>query len=567
MTLPTDRVRRSSLLAACIAAALFAAILSLPSSANASSSASKPSGLAAALVDATPGDEYDGVVTLTWNAPAQDASSVTGYQILRRQPGVDAVGAFHTLVDNTSTSDTSYTDLSANDPGAAYTYRVKAWRDTDLSGRSRWTRIDLPASYTPPPADTVAPPDTTPPDTVPPVTVPPDTTTPPVTVPPDTTTPPVTVPPDTTTPPVTVPPDTTPPPVTVPPVVGESSVKKYEVNGGDTGNSGDGDKTVIQEPPEVVAKAVVDAPDNPPPARADLNPCSLSKHSSKYWCTRSAFRKYLAPIDLRMTYNDQGYTQIGWDNPPMKPLTITSYEVQHSTDRGNTWTQIADYTGSHPHEVVFKSPHPRECRLNRYRVRAVYGSDGQSPWKTANVDAEQLRPGYQVPPPRMNYSVAATVSTEWFLNNDNTRFRARYNLSPQWGDQPSCASAEIEWGSIGGTDDTPVCVTINGNQFCTNPDGSHALAPTDTSWGWGKLTHHTWGQVFSLDDNGDPELPNPDRVAFVVGARVRFTIGNNVGPWRYVFWRWGRQTSGNFQVRRALALDFYRDLPDYDPFT
>ena len=91
---------------------------------------------------------------------------MTGYQVLRRQPGVDAVGVFHTLVDNTSTTDTSYEDFSANDPGAAYTYRVKAWRDTALSGRSRWTRIDLPASYTPPPVTeappvTVAPPPVT----------------------------------------------------------------------------------------------------------------------------------------------------------------------------------------------------------------------------------------------------------------------------------------------------------------------------------------------------------------------------------------------------------------------
>jgi hypothetical protein len=422
-----------------------------------------------------------------------------------------------------------------------------------------------PPPVTEAPPDTTPPPDTVPPDTTPPDTVPPDTTTPPVTVPPDTTTPPVTVPPDTTTPPVTVPPDTTPPPVTVPPVVGESSVKKYEVNGGDTGNSGDGDKTVIQEPPEVVAKAVVDAPDNPPPARADLNPCSLSKHSSKYWCTRSAFRKYLAPIDLRMTYNDQGYTQIGWDNPPMKPLKITSFEVQHSTDRGSTWTQIADYTGSHPHEVVFKSPHPRECRLNRYRVRAVYGSDGQSPWKTANLDDEQLRPGYQVPAPNMNYSVSATVSARWSMQAGQ-RIGAIYTLSPQWGNQPSCASFEVEKGSVGGADDTPVCVTINGNQFCTNPDGSHALAPTDSSWGW-TTSPRSLTEGFGVDADRNPWLPNPDRVAFVVGARVRFTIGNNVGPWRYVFWRWGRQTSGNFQVRRALALDFYRDLPDYDPFT
>ena len=168
---PPDRSSRLGgswrVLAACAAAALFAAILFLPSSASATISASKPTGLAAALVDADSGDEYDGVVTLTWNAPADDASSVTGYQVLRRQPGVDAVGVFHTLVDNTSTTDTSCEDFSANGPGAAYTYRVKAWRDTALSGRSRWTRIDLPASYTPPSPDTTPPPDTVPP---PPVT-------------------------------------------------------------------------------------------------------------------------------------------------------------------------------------------------------------------------------------------------------------------------------------------------------------------------------------------------------------------------------------------------------------
>ncbi|WP_419551652.1 fibronectin type III domain-containing protein [Candidatus Poriferisodalis sp.] len=497
---PPDRSSRLGgswrVLAACAAAALFAAILFLPSSASATNSASKPTGLAAALVDADSGDEYDGVVTLTWNAPARDASSVTGYQVLRRQPGVDAVGVFHTLVDNTSTTDTSYEDFSANDPGAAYTYRVKAWRDTALSGRSRWTRIDLPASYTPPPPDTTPPP----PDTV--------------------------------------------PPDTVPPVAGASSVTTAKVEGGDDGQSDETliDKTLIPDTSEVVARDVVVAPDNPVPARADLNPCSLAKHSSKYWCRRSAFRKYLAPIDLRMTYTDQGYTQIGWDNPPMKPLKITSFEVQHSTDRGSTWTQIADYTGSHPHEVVFTSPHPRECSLNRYRVRAVYGSDGQSPWKTANLDDKQLRPGYQVPAPTMNYSVAATVSARWVLSTGR-RVAADYTLSPVWGNQPNCVSVEVERGSV---------------------DGLHAPAPTDSSWRWTD-TPRSFTRQFILDVNGNPRLANPDSVAFVVGARVRFFINDNYGPWRYVFWRWGRQTSGNFQVRRALALDFYRDLPDYDP--
>ena len=478
---PPDRSPRLGgswrVLAACAAAALFAAILFLPSSASASNSASQPTGLAAALVDDDSGDEYDGVVTLTWNAPAEDASSVTGYQVLRRQPGVDAVGIFHTLVDNTSTTDTSYEDFSANDPGTAYTYRVKAWRDTALSGRSRWARIDLPASYTPPPV-TVAP------------------------------------------------------PVTVP-AVGEKAV----VNGGDD----QVDKTLIPITTEVLSRDVVQAPLSPVPARADLDPCSMAKHSSKYWCMRSAFKKYLAPIDLRLTYNDQGYTRIGWDTPPMRPLTITSYEVQRSTDSGLTWSDIADYTGSHPHEVVFNSPHSRECQLNRYRVRAVYGSDGQSPWKTANMDAEQLRPGYDVPAPSMAWSVAQTVNAAWRLSGSN-RIGATYTLSPLWGNRPSCVDVQVEKGSFSGSD---------------------APALTSSSWSW-TTSNRMISQQFGVDSNGNPELDNPG-TPFVIGARVRFVVINNgdSGPWSYVFWRWGRLATGPGTVKRALAVQFSRDLPDY----
>ena len=275
-------------------------------------------------------------------------------------------------------------------------------------------------------------------------------------------------------------------------------------------------------------------------ARADLDPCSLAKHSSKYWCRRSAFKKYLAPIDLRLTYNDQGYTQFGWDTPPMQPLKITSYEVQHSTNSGQTWSDIADYTGSHPHEVVFSSPHPRKCRLNRYRVRAVYGSDGQSPWKTANMDAEQLRPGYRVPAPYMAWSVAQTVNAAWRLSGSN-RIGATYTLSPQWGNQPSCAvTVEVEKGSF---------------------SGSHAPALKSSSWGW-TTSGRTISQQFGADSNGNPQLDNPG-TPFVIGARVRFVVNGNSGPWSYVFWRWGRLATGPGKVKRALAVQFSRDLPDY----
>ena len=111
-----------------------AAVLA-PVAAHAAPPPGSPSGLSAAIVD--------GVVELSWDAPAEDAASVTGYHVLRRRPGVDAVGAFHMVADDTATTDTSFADVCARDAGASYTYRVKAWRDGELSGRSRYRRINL----------------------------------------------------------------------------------------------------------------------------------------------------------------------------------------------------------------------------------------------------------------------------------------------------------------------------------------------------------------------------------------------------------------------------------------
>ena len=217
--------------------------------------------------------------------------------------------------------------------------------------------------------------------------------------------------------------------------------------------------------------------------------------------------------------------------------------AKHSTDSGQTWSDIADYTDSHPHEVVFSSPHPRECQLNRYRVRAVYGRDGQSPWKTANMDAEQLRPGYDVPTPSMAWSVAQTVNAAWKLVGSN-RVGAIYTLSPQWGNRPSCVTAvQVETGSF---------------------SGANAPALTSSSWGW-TTSGRVISQQFGADSNRNPRLDNPG-APFVVGARVRFVVNGRSGPWSYVFWRWGRLTTGPGKVKRALSLNFYRDLPEYDPF-
>ena len=97
-----------------------------------------PSGLEVSLVENR--------VTLTWDAPASDAASVTGYEILRRRPN-DGEAALTTLVADTGNAETGYTDDSANEPGVSYTYRVKALRDGEQSRVSNYDRIDLPEDY------------------------------------------------------------------------------------------------------------------------------------------------------------------------------------------------------------------------------------------------------------------------------------------------------------------------------------------------------------------------------------------------------------------------------------
>ena len=97
-----------------------------------------PSGLEVSLVENR--------VTLTWDAPASDAASVTGYEILRRRPN-DGEAALTTLVADTGNAETGYTDDTANEPGVRYTYRVKALRDGEQSRVSNYARIDLPEDY------------------------------------------------------------------------------------------------------------------------------------------------------------------------------------------------------------------------------------------------------------------------------------------------------------------------------------------------------------------------------------------------------------------------------------
>ena len=86
-----------------------------------------PSGLSAKFVS---GD--DGViegVALAWNAPAADAESVTGYEILRAVGDGDLA----TLAADTGSAGTTYADDTATKAGESYAYRVKALRGEEAS--------------------------------------------------------------------------------------------------------------------------------------------------------------------------------------------------------------------------------------------------------------------------------------------------------------------------------------------------------------------------------------------------------------------------------------------------
>ena len=90
-------------------------------------------------------------VNLTWTAP--NSGTVDGYQVLRLQRGVDELGDFNILVDDTGATDTTYTDTDV-EAEARYVYRVKARNGDDLSEQSNFFNADLPAAPEPPAAPT-----------------------------------------------------------------------------------------------------------------------------------------------------------------------------------------------------------------------------------------------------------------------------------------------------------------------------------------------------------------------------------------------------------------------------
>ena len=91
-----------------------------------------PSGLTAEVAE--------GEVSLSWQAPAENADSVTGYKILRSQGD----GALDTLVADTGSTNTGNTDTSATEQGETHTYQVQAIRGQELSQGSNQAQALIP---------------------------------------------------------------------------------------------------------------------------------------------------------------------------------------------------------------------------------------------------------------------------------------------------------------------------------------------------------------------------------------------------------------------------------------
>ena len=79
------------------------------------------------------GTVTDDSVTLSWDAPAN--STVTGYKVLRLDRAVNELGNYQVLVDDTCSTDTTYTDTDVEADGR-YVYRVQARNGDALSGHS-----------------------------------------------------------------------------------------------------------------------------------------------------------------------------------------------------------------------------------------------------------------------------------------------------------------------------------------------------------------------------------------------------------------------------------------------
>ena len=124
-----------------IGASLIGALLLVPWSVHAQSDASAPRDLTATII-------ADGVA-LSWDAPTEAATTVTGYEILRRRPR-QGEQTLLTFVADTGSAVAAYTDRTATEPGERYVYRVKALRGGKKSGQSNFARVDIPEVEPPP---------------------------------------------------------------------------------------------------------------------------------------------------------------------------------------------------------------------------------------------------------------------------------------------------------------------------------------------------------------------------------------------------------------------------------
>ena len=107
-----------------------------------------PTGLTAEVVD--------GGVALTWNAPAEETDSVTGYEVLRARGEAELT----TLESDTGTTDASYTDTTATTAGETYSYRVKAIRGEERSQESNLATAEIPEDVLSGVSNEVGPPTT-----------------------------------------------------------------------------------------------------------------------------------------------------------------------------------------------------------------------------------------------------------------------------------------------------------------------------------------------------------------------------------------------------------------------
>ena len=141
MRIPQRRSSRASFAQGLVILSVLAALVALALTAGDSAHAqatvpAAPTGLTA------PTDAHNSV-TLSWDDPGD--TSITGYRILRRDPVNQAPGVFSTIVSNTGSAATSYTDGTVA-AKTRYVYRVKAINAAGLSGQSNYVNAETPAA-------------------------------------------------------------------------------------------------------------------------------------------------------------------------------------------------------------------------------------------------------------------------------------------------------------------------------------------------------------------------------------------------------------------------------------